>query len=295
MTHRYFQPLTAGLLAVLLVAAAPAAQPPAAQPPAAKGPALEVTYIGNEGFLLAAGGRKVLIDALTAGDLPDYVLLPPDLRARLEGAEPPFDGVELVLATHFHADHFGPRAVARYLAANPRAVFVSTPQAVARLRGTLGASQDLMGRVRAVLPEEGGRLAIPELGVTALHLHHGRDRDPPVQNLGFLIEMGGLRVLHVGDTEATPAEFAPHGLVREGIDLGLIPSWILLRSPWKGAVEEAIRPRRLVAMHLPPAWSDRVSAWGRRFFRDEVAQLRKAYPQAVIFEQPMETRRFEPP
>ena len=44
------------------------------------------------------------------------------------------DNVDLILATHNHADHFDPIAVGRHLRANPEARFVSTKQAVKSLR-----------------------------------------------------------------------------------------------------------------------------------------------------------------
>ncbi len=69
---------------------------------------LEITYVANEGFLLAGGGKKVLIDALFDGGIAGYPTIPDELRPSLEQARPPFDGVDLVLATHFHGDHFGP-------------------------------------------------------------------------------------------------------------------------------------------------------------------------------------------
>ena len=44
-----------------------------------------------------------------------------------------FAGVDLILASHFHGDHFDAASVARHLRANPEAVFLSTNQAVAEL------------------------------------------------------------------------------------------------------------------------------------------------------------------
>ena len=52
--------------------------------------ALELTFLGNEGFLLRAGGKSVLIDAITGDSLTGYVPLPAEPRAKLEAAQPPF-------------------------------------------------------------------------------------------------------------------------------------------------------------------------------------------------------------
>lgn len=171
-------------------------------------PAAEITYLANEGFLLAGGGEKVLVDALFGDGLAGYAVVPAELRSKLEAAQPPFDGVDLVLATHFHDDHFDPRAVGRFLAAAPQARFVSTPQAVERLRTEYDGFEGIAPRVRAVLPAEGDaeRLESDGVALTVYNLHHGRGR--PIENLGFLVEVGGARLLHVGDTMVDAEELA---------------------------------------------------------------------------------------
>ena len=89
------------LLAVTLLTLAIANELPrteagSTEPTAATG--VEITYLANEGFLLAAGEKKVLIDALFPG-ITNYPAVPEPIRSRLERAETPFDGVDLVLAT----------------------------------------------------------------------------------------------------------------------------------------------------------------------------------------------------
>jgi len=93
------------------------------EPPAAD---LRITYVGNAGYLLEADGRKILIDALLGSYQSQYVQLPREIQIRLENAESPFDNVDLVLATHYHHDHFGARSVGRYLLSELKAQFVST-------------------------------------------------------------------------------------------------------------------------------------------------------------------------
>lgn len=83
---------------------------------------IELTYIANEGFLITGGGKKVLVDALLREGIPESYLRPaPETLKKMEASQPPFDGVDLVLATHFHRDHFNAGSVAAHLRANPRA------------------------------------------------------------------------------------------------------------------------------------------------------------------------------
>jgi L-ascorbate metabolism protein UlaG (beta-lactamase superfamily) len=248
-------------LALALVATGPTSADGAAAGPAA---GAEITYLANEGFLLSGGGRAVLVDALFGDGLADYPRVPADLRSKLEAGEPPFDEVDVVLATHHHADHFDPRAVARFLRAVPTARFLSTPQAVERLREVSGGAWDgIAPRVRSVLPAAGEaeELTVAGVAVTVFNLHHGRDRRPPVQNLGFLLALGDRRILHVGDTEAGDADLAPLRFERREIDAALLPFWLLLDAEAVETVRRRVSPRLVVPMHLG-RWSAENDAWG---------------------------------
>ena len=246
-------------LFALLLAAAPATASAAVALLAANGggaadraPEVAVVPLGNEGVLLVAGERRVVVDALFGDGLPGYATVPPAQRADLEAARGEFAGVDLVLATHVHRDHFDAVAVARHLAANPAARFVSTPEAVAAVR-VLAASDALAVRLHAVLPAEGERetLRFDGVTVTVFQLHHGRDLARPVANLGFLVELGGRRIVHLGDTEAIADELAATGLASSGVDLALVPFWRLLDDDGRNAIDRALRPTRVAAIHVP--------------------------------------------
>ena len=116
------------------------AQAPAT--PAAAG-TLQVTYIANQGVLLAAGDTQVLIDGLHRPYQPIYPSLPEREREEIETARPPFDGIDLILVSHVHRDHFHPEAVARHLRHNPKAVLVSSEQVVREIQalGNVGRHQ----------------------------------------------------------------------------------------------------------------------------------------------------------
>ena len=69
---------------------------------------IEITYLANAGFLLAAGNHKVLIDGLFREGVDEYATLPLEARERVETAQPPFDTVDVVyynyLERHIHLD-----------------------------------------------------------------------------------------------------------------------------------------------------------------------------------------------
>ena len=209
---------------------------------------VRATYLANEGFLLESGEHKVLVDALFGDGLKEYPKVPVDLRRELESASGRFAGVDVVLATHMHRDHFDADAVARFLRAAPEARFVSTRQSVEAL---LEVAPSLKGRAHGYWPDEGeqAELKLGAVNLTVLRLHHGRERRPEIENLGFVVRLGGLRLLHIGDTEAVEADFEPYADVLKGVDVAFLPSWFYVASAHKPIVAD-LGHSRLVAMHL---------------------------------------------
>ncbi|MBE0675226.1 MAG: MBL fold metallo-hydrolase, partial [Bacteroidales bacterium] len=59
----------------------------------------EVTYIGNAGFMINIGDKKILVDALFKGFAGDYEI-PQEVQDKLTLAQAPFDDVDLILVTH---------------------------------------------------------------------------------------------------------------------------------------------------------------------------------------------------
>jgi len=262
-------------------------QTPAA--PARDG-ALKVTYLANEGFMIAGGGRKVLIDALFGEGLKGYGVVSPAQRALLEGARAPYDDVDVVCATHFHGDHFNAEPVLAHLTYNPQAFFFSTPQAADKLKAT-GKFEAVKARVIAALPKEGERLHTGHrgIGVQMLNLHHGRTR--PIENLGFILELAGQRILHIGDSEAEPAVFQTYEIVKDRIDVAFLPAWYFESDSWKRAVREQLQPRHIVVMHVPPDTA--LSRMRDGDFQTKWAKIKAEFPQAVYFAQELDTKSFD--
>jgi L-ascorbate metabolism protein UlaG (beta-lactamase superfamily) len=212
------------------------------------GPA--VRYVANSGMLVSAGGRRFLIDAPIRDGIAPYATSSAADRARLEGARDPYAGTDAILITHWHEDHFSAEAVAGHLASNRRAVLLSSPEVVDRVRAvapTLPAS-----RLHGVLPMPGQSQAVDVGGVPVhvLRIRHNPTRRPPEQHVGFLIG-AAAPVLHVGDADPKADNF----MVLKGlpaVDLAFLPFWYLSDADSRQMVAGAIRPRRIVAMHVPP-------------------------------------------
>jgi L-ascorbate metabolism protein UlaG (beta-lactamase superfamily) len=238
-------------ICVLVVIAATLAGTPRADVRAATQNAPALRYVANAGALVVVEGRRFLIDAPIRDGIPPYATSPADERARLEGASSPYDAVDAILITHWHEDHFSPEAVAAHLTRNARAVLISSPEVVGRVRAV---APDLpVGRVRGILPAPGQSEAVTVGSVTVrvLRIRHNPTRRLPEQHVGFLIGEAAP-VLHVGDADPAADNF---GLLRSlpKADVALLPFWYVLDDASRRFVADAIGPRRIVAIHLPPA------------------------------------------
>ena len=180
--------------------------------------AVGLSWLGQAGFALRAGDATVLIDPF---------LSPWDGRL-YESALPPAwaQGVDVVLCTHEHVDHFDASSAPAIAAASPGAMFV-VPTPIVDMVTEAGIDSD-----RVVGVQSGDDLELAGLRIRPVPAMHGVTMDDAygfgetlseglVRFLGFVLDAGGVRLYHAGDTihfdglETTLRELA--------IDVGLLP------------------------------------------------------------------------
>jgi L-ascorbate metabolism protein UlaG (beta-lactamase superfamily) len=242
-----------------------------------------VTFLANEGVMLSSGTSKVLIDALFLKYESGYAVPADSTQAALREARAPFNAADVILVTHRHGDHFHPAPVVAHLRANPRAALVTSQQVIDSLRGHLPAGGALNARLmaRTTAPGTRRREIINGVTVELLGLPHGGSRHRHVEHVGYVVELGGRRVLHVGDTDISEKAFAPFRLDTARIDVALLPSWMVQDDEGRRVIERWIRPRQVVAFHVG-------EGEGERTTRDVTTRL----PNAVTFFRSLDTRRW---
>ena len=286
------------LTALLLSVNLPAQQSKAASSPTGvatknrKQP-LDVTYIGNEGFMIQAGGKKVLVDALFYNKL--FPAPSQELLAQMTGGSGPFADVDLLLVTHPHGDHFNPKLVAEFLRNHARCLLVAHTQTVDELRKEEGFAQ-IENQVHEVRLEPGLRenMTINGIALDVLSLDHmpyyqngrflpehlpGR-MDVRMRNLAFIVNLGGTRFLHMGDASV---ENSLEHLNAYPFDGTPVDTLFLNRSDQSQETQqfiaERIKPSRIVAMHIPPGE-----------LAEETNRILGVYPHAIVFKDSMERR-----
>ncbi len=228
----------------------------ASAPCASQTPRVRLTYLANMGVLLESGGKRIVIDGFHHGALDGYASVPPALLGPLEQSSAPFRTLDLLLTTHRHLDHFDAGSVASRLQSDSTTVFVAARETVDSLfaSSTLIASlPSVSARVRGVTPPHRAEVRVPVAGIdlTALDLPHNPTHSKRVANVAFLLNLGGLRVLHVGDADPTARNFDPHQLSRRAIDVAIVPFWYLTNSD--RSIVRSIGARTWIATHVSPS------------------------------------------
>ena len=235
---------------------------------------LSITYVGNAGFLINIGDKKILIDALFKGFEGNYEL-PEPIQEKLKLGQAPFDEVDLVLVSHLHGDHMNVEMVRQHMKNNPKAIFASTQQVV-------DAIVDFPERSIAFNPIKGKseKKDIKGISIETFYLPHGPDSK--VINIGFLVSVNGITFFQTGDVDFDQFnfdEFRALKLPEKKIDLSFIQHFYLTNDSLnKKFVQEAIGGKHIIPIHYhftTPTFDSSV--------------VRQNYPDAIIFKEEMET------
>ncbi|NOT10076.1 MAG: hypothetical protein HOP28_17930 [Gemmatimonadales bacterium] len=240
---------------------------------------LKITYLWNAGILIEDDTAKVVIDGLQRRTDGFFVDPPQEPRQNLESGMGAFANIRVALGTHIHEDHILAAAARDFLNLVPTAWFVG-PTALVDL---------LNGLPRTVAPNvpRGQRATILVNGVRIgiLHVRHfnqfGMDFGA-IDNYAYLVELGGKKILHLGDVDVTTANLSGFGLAAEGIDIVVIPAFgTLLTAASRDVINATIAPDVVIATHLRAAEGVADST-----------QVKALYPNAIVFRTPLDVTRM---
>lgn len=179
---------------------------------------IALTWLGQAGFALRVADLTLLLDPFLS-EHPDRAVPPafsPD-----EGS-----GIDAVLCTHDHLDHFDADAVARIARASPEALIVVPRPIVSRV-ADLGIAVE---RIIGAQPDE--TVDVRGVSVIPVPARHGVDvadaytfgqelSNGLYRYLGYVIDAGGVRVYHGGDTILYDGM---EGLLRRrDVDIAMLP------------------------------------------------------------------------
>ncbi|MEZ6191314.1 MAG: MBL fold metallo-hydrolase [Phycisphaerales bacterium] len=243
---------------------------------------MQVTFMGNNGVMLSSGGKKVVIDALQDHLNTFWTTLPQaDLQNLINGAAP-FDNINYAMATHNHPDHYSSGKVTSFLANNRQAKFIGPPQ----VRSSLASGPQVLNITPAF---QTGSVVIEEPGLRleVFHMEHfdqfGNDFSS-VQDFTYLVTMGGVSLLHLGDVDYIDENFDNFDFLSMDIDAVVLPTFnTLLSEANKAVIIDHINPRHIIATHLRA-----------QILSIEEANVRALYPDATIFTTALDSITLNP-
>lgn len=234
----------------------------------------EVTYVGNSGYMIEIGDKKILIDAIFKG-YPGSYELPQEIQDKLTNAQGPFDDVDFIIVTHAHSDHIEPEMVTEHLKNNPKAVFISTKQLTDHVKDT---SLIVIGFNPS--KDSSDKKVINGISIEAFLLPHGPDSR--IINNGFLVSVDGTSFFHTGDVDFdqfTFEEFLSMQLPEKKIDLSFIQHFYLTSdSTSKQFVRKGIGGKYIIPIH----YHFTTPAFDSSLIRDN-------YPKAIIFKEELDS------
>jgi len=250
-------------------------------------PESQATHLANAGVLVAHGDTKIVFDPLYRNDYGTYRLLPDSLERALFAGDPPFDGIDAVLVSHYHGDHFSAVDILRLLQEHPEMHLYAPAQAVAEMREIADEARDeIFERVTSIdldYKESPVTIESGPLVVEAVRIPHSGwpERRLDVENIAFRVTLDDeTTVLHLGDADTKDVHFegdASFWAARPA-DMAFPPYWYFDSEDGRTVLEERLKPRSAVGVHVPVEMPS------------DVAERPAAFQNRDLFTKPGETR-----
>ncbi|MDH7447146.1 MBL fold metallo-hydrolase [Aquimarina sp. 2201CG14-23] len=225
---------------------------------------LSFTYIGNIGVYITDGQSSVLIDGLHTEYGDDYLFPPSTLIDKIQTKLLP-DGI---LFTHYHGDHFSALLSNEYLNTNKKAILLGSNQITKEIKHF----KDRVFTISTINYDK-QVVKLKNIEIKGLKINHVGKRHISVENVGYLVDFGIKKVLHVGDTNWMEEInlFSQLDLVNEHIDIAVLPYWMLLDNNATMLIKKHINPKHIIATHISP-----------RINKQELQDMKVTYPDVYF-------------
>lgn len=162
---------------------------------------LAIYWLGQAGFVIDGGGKRIVIDPYLSDSLAQKYRGKPYPHERM--APPPLDAaglgaVDLVLCTHHHTDHMDGETLRTIALLHPNLRFVVPAASIDLARERIGVADS-----RLVGVDAGQHLDIDGIGIDVFRAAHEtleRDELGHHKFLGYGLTLAGRRIFHSGDT-----------------------------------------------------------------------------------------------
>lgn len=211
-----------------------------------------VTYIANSGFIVNVGGSNIMFDGLFQNGMNRY--LEPDEQTvnLIKNGLHPFDDIDLVFISNFHADHFDPYIATQLMLNNASVKLVCPQQVINKMKIFTADFPKIKDRIIEATPmvNQYDRLFINGYEIIACHVKHEKAENDHVENMGYVVNMNGVKIFHSGDSKPeTLDDIRGLRLADLGIDIAFLNDKYAVGRAAK-ETNEIVDARYNVLMHF---------------------------------------------
>lgn len=214
---------------------------------------IKVTLLANAAVLLEFQGTKLLVDGIYDERGHSFSNLSGEQWEGMKAGTGIFSGIDYLLFTHEHGDHFSPERVAQYLdTQRPKAIFM--PKEGSGALRALREKAEEMEIPCALLEENLCRKTLfkpqEDIQIKAYATRHLDELYWNVPHFCYLLELGGKRLLITADVDFTYEAFPD----LKGIILDVVFLNPLMRYSREGKrlfSDGMLQTKRKVIYHIP--------------------------------------------
>lgn len=218
-----------------------------------------VTYIANSGFIVNVGTDKVLFDGIFQNGMDKY--LEPDQQTveLMKNGLHPFDDLDLIFVSNFHADHFDPYVATQLMLHNESVKMICPQQVINKMMIFTADFARIKDRIIEATPvaNQYDRMIVNGFEIVACHVKHEKIENDHVENMGYLVNMNGVKIFHSGDSKPeTLDDIRGLNLAEMDIDIAFLNDKYGIGSAAK-KTNNMIEARYNVLMHFEKYISDK--------------------------------------
>ncbi|MBN2009001.1 VCBS repeat-containing protein [candidate division KSB1 bacterium] len=217
------------------------------------GKKVDITFIGNEGFLITGVNGRVLIDGIYNQGYGQYPVPSTEVLTQERNAIAPFDHLTALLFTHQHPDHFHAGYAVDHLKNDTTCMLIGPSQVHTLLKAVNGYNA-INDRIIDI-----SYVATPDIDTTVQNMNfrtialpHANNPAGNIENIGFLFDMNGYTIFHCGDANSTDIQaFQNANLAEANIDVAFLAKFFFDPDNTTGQeIIHYLHPKAIVLMHV---------------------------------------------
>ena len=162
-----------------------------------------VSYIANSGFIVKVGYHKIMFDGLFQNGMNRYLEPDEQTVSLIKNGLHPFDDIDLVFISNFHADHFDPYLATQFMLHNQNVKMICPQQVINKMMIFTADYPKIQGRIIEATPvvNQYDRMVISDYEILACNIRHENPENDHIENMGYVVNIDGIKIFHSGDSD----------------------------------------------------------------------------------------------